>query len=413
MKKIDRKRILKLGDDLLKHAELGYKEFKTKEYLVEYFKELGLKIENECFETAFSVSIGSGKPHIGLIAELDGIPTLGHKYANKDDNNAAHACGHSSQCTSMAGVMSLLKDESFKGKVTLFFTPAEEYTDIPYRDSLIKNHKIDYIGGKQNMIMKGLFDDLDVIIHLHAMGKSKYKFSVGSNLAGFVYKKITFNGKGAHAAMAPYAGANALNMYALFNSAMGMLRETYKDKDTIRFHGIVNEGGQTVNSIPERVVYECYCRASNDEGLKDTAKKVDNAAKYCAKALGGTCTIKTRCGYMPLVQDDKLNEVVYKQMLKIVKKEEIEVNNHSMAAGDLGDISLFKPCIQYGYGGFNGVPHGKDFMIEDDELVYFDTIKITYNTVMELLNNPKLVDDIVRCYKPKMSKKQYADLLNM
>ncbi|MBQ7126008.1 M20/M25/M40 family metallo-hydrolase, partial [bacterium] len=85
---------------------------------------------NECFETAFSVSIGKGKPHIGLIAELDALPTLGHKYANKNDNNAAHACGHSSQCAIMASVISLLKEDTFKGKVTLFFTPAEEYTDI-------------------------------------------------------------------------------------------------------------------------------------------------------------------------------------------------------------------------------------------------------------------------------------------
>ena len=147
MTKIDKNRLLKLADDLLKHPELGYKEFKTKQYLVDYFKEIGLKIENECFETAFSVSIGSGHPHIGLIAELDAIPTLGHIYANKDDNNAAHACGHSSQCVSMAGVMAMLKDETFKGKITLFFTPAEEYTDIQYRESLIKAKKIKYIGG--------------------------------------------------------------------------------------------------------------------------------------------------------------------------------------------------------------------------------------------------------------------------
>ena len=412
MTKIDKNRLLKLADDLLKHPELGYKEFKTKQYLVDYFKEIGLKIENECFETAFSVSIGSGHPHIGLIAELDAIPTLGHIYANKEDNNAAHACGHSSQCVSMAGVMAMLKDESFKGKVTLFFTPAEEYTDIQYRQSLIKAKKIKYIGGKINMLEKGIFDDVDIVIHLHAMGESDKKFSVGSRLAGFVYKKMIFNGKAAHAAMAPYAGVNALNIYALFNDAMNMLRETYKDEDTVRVHGFISLGGQTVNSIPERVIYECYVRSATNTGLISTAEKLDNAAKCCAKALGGTCTIKTSPGYLPLIQDDMVNEIVYDEMLKLVSKDEIDVNSASMAAGDIGDISVFKPCVQFGYGGFRGVPHSKDFMAVDEDLIYFDTMKITFNTVKRLLSNPDYVKKVVKNFKPRMTKDEYLKIIN-
>ena len=145
MKNINEKELLELGNKLFKCPELGYKEFKTKKILTDYLTAKGFKIEGECFETAFKVSIGKGKLHIGLIAELDAIPTLGHKYANKNDNNAAHACGHSSQCTIMAGVISALKETKFNGKVTLFFTPGEEYTDIKYREKLIKEKKIKYI----------------------------------------------------------------------------------------------------------------------------------------------------------------------------------------------------------------------------------------------------------------------------
>lgn len=412
MKTMNKKEIKELGDNLLKNPELGYKEFKTKEILVNYLKAKGFKIENECFRTAFSVSIGKGHPHIGLIAELDAIPTLGHKYANKNDNNAAHACGHSSQCAIMASAMSLLKDEKFNGKVTLFFTPAEEYTDIAFRESLIKKKEIKYIGGKINMLDKGLFDDLDVVIHLHAMGENKYKYSVGSNLAGFVYKKITFKGKAAHGAVAPHLGINALNEYALFNDAINMLRETFKEEDAVRIHGFISEGGQTVNSIPERVVYECYVRSMNQETLKDVSLKVDNAAKSCAKALGGSASISTRPGYLPLVQNKKINDVIYSEMLKLVDKDEIEVNNPSMAAGDIGDISIFKPTVQFGYGGFSGIPHGKTFMIKDECLVYFDTTKLVYNFVMKLLNNPKLINEVSKEYKPLMNKSEYKRFVN-
>ena len=412
MKKINKKEILDLAYALLKNPELGYKEFKTKEILVNYLKDKGFKIENECFETAFSISIGKGHPHIGLIAELDAIPTLGHKYANKEDNNAAHACGHSSQCTIMAGAMSLLKDEKFNGKVTLFFTPAEEYTDIKYREKLIKNKKIKYIGGKINMLDKGLFDDLDIVIHLHAMGENNFKYSIGSNLSGFVYKKIKFIGRAAHGAVAPHMGINALNEYALFNDALNMLRETFKDDDSIRIHGYISEGGQTVNSIPERVVYECYVRAMNQKALEDTSRKVDNAAKNCAKALGGTCKIETMPGYLPLVQNKDINDVVYKEMLKLVDEKEIEVNVPSMAAGDIGDVSVFKPTVQFGYGGFTGIPHGRTFMVKDNDLVYIKTIELVNNTVLSLLKNPKLINDIVNKYKPLLSKTEYKKYIN-
>lgn len=412
MKTIDRKEVFELADNLLKHPELGYKEFETKKILVEYLKGKGFKIENECFETGFTISIGEGKPHIGLIAELDAIPTLGHKYANKLDLNAAHACGHHSQCVAMALAITLLKEEKLNGKVTLFFTPAEEYTDVNYRKTLIQEKKIKYIGGKINMLESGMFDDVDLFIHLHAMSASNYKFSIGSSLGCFLYKKITFKGKAAHAAICPSAGINALNEYALFNNAINMLRETFKEEDTIRVHGFISQGGQTVNSIPEEVIYECYVRSNNEKALIETSKKVDNAANHCALALGGNALIETSPGYLSLFQDKKINEVIYKYMLDYAHKEEIEIEHASMAAGDIGDISVFKPCVQFGYGGFQGVPHAKDFEVINSELVYISTAEIIYKTVLYLLNNHSFVDEVCKNYQPRMSKKDYLEYIN-
>ena len=412
MKTYNKKEIKELADKLLRCPELGYKEFKTKEILVDFLSSKGFKIENECFKTAFSVSLGEGHPHIGLVAELDAIPTLGHKFANKSDNNAAHACGHYSQCAIMAEAIALLKEEKFKGKVTLFFAPAEEYTDLAYREELIKKKEIKYIGGKINMLEKGLFDDVDIVIHLHAMGNSVYKYSIGSDLAGFVYKRIEFCGKAAHGAVAPHLGINALNEYALFNDALNMLRETFEDKDAVRIHGFISEGGQTVNSIPERVVYECYVRSMNQDALMNVAKKIDNAANHCAKALGGKCKIKTKPGYLPLVQNDDIGKELYKQMLKLVKAEEIEMNCPSMAAGDIGDISVFKPTVQFGYGGFKGIPHGSSFLIEDEELVYYKTPELVSKTVLSLLNKSKTIDKIKNGYKQRMTKEDYKKYIN-
>ena len=197
--------MIALGKELFMHPELGYKEFETKKMILEELAKYGIHAEAEYFETGFQVSIGEGKPHIGLIAELDAIPVEGHPCSNPKDH-AAHACGHSTQVTIMVNAIVALKKSGLlekKGKVTLFFTPAEEYTDLDYRRKLIQEGKIQYIGGKMNMLEAGVFEGCDCIIHLHAMG-STYAYGYGSSLAGFKYKKILFKGKASHAGVLPH-----------------------------------------------------------------------------------------------------------------------------------------------------------------------------------------------------------------
>jgi len=397
--------IIALGENLFNHPELGYKEFTNKKTLIEYFKKYGFKIENECFETAFSVSIGKGKPHIGLIAELDGLP-MGDGFR--------HACGHSTQCAIQAAVMISLKQrELTKGKVTLFFTPGEEYIDIAYRKKLIKDKKIEYIGGKQNMIAKGLFDDVDFFIHLHTSSNRQYQYNLNTTLGGFVYKKYSFIGKASHAAVKPELGVNAINMFTLFNNAVNALRETFKDEDGVRVHGYISNGGSSINIIPDKLVYECYIRSYNIDTINEVSKKIDNAAKCCAKALGGSVKIETLPGYVPLVQSKPLTEYIYQYLLKQYKPEEIKLNGKSMAAGDLGDLSLFKPVVQIGYGGFKGMVHGKDLDIEDPNRVYIKTAKVIEGVVLGLLKDQEAVKKIKADFKPRMKKEDYLKMIKI
>ena len=90
--------IFELGRALFAHPELGFKEFETKKLLLEFLTKEGFTVQQEYARTGFQVSIGSGHPHIALIAEMDAIPTPGHPMANHADQEAAHSCGHSSQC---------------------------------------------------------------------------------------------------------------------------------------------------------------------------------------------------------------------------------------------------------------------------------------------------------------------------
>ena len=406
---------IELGRKLFDTPELGFKEFKTKEILIKELKDAGFEIEREYARTGFSVSIGSGHPHIGLVAEMDAIPTLGHPNADMNDQSSAHTCAHSTQCAIMTSVIKALKEVNvtdFSGKVTLFFTPAEEFTDMAFRNDLIANGEIKYPAGKIQMLHEGIFDDVDLCLHLHAMGNDQVRFASDSHLAGFIYKKFTFVGKASHAAVLPHLGVNALNAFALFQSAAGMLRETFVDEDKNRFHGILTEGGQTVNSIPERVVYEGYVRSFNTENMKLLSDKLTNAAQHCAQALGAECIVEDTPGYLPFKPCHELSLIVEENMLQFCRADEILHDEKSVAAGDIGDLGVFVPTIQFGYGGVGGVIHGKNMYIEDEQRLYIESAKVTAMTVIDLMSNPDKVKRVVESFKPAMTKEEYFKYLN-
>lgn len=407
--------ILKLSRTLFETPELGFKEHKTKALIQEYLKKEDLPISKEYFETGFEVTIGSGKPHIGLICELDAIPTQGHRCADPVDN-AAHSCGHSTQVGIMLNVITALKKMNIadKGTVTLFFTPAEEFCDLAYRKELQKVGKIKTLSGKTNMLLAGCFDDIDCCIHMHGMGEYRgYKFSVDSALAGFLYKEFNFIGKASHAAVCPDQGVNALNAFALFQSAVGMLRETFVDEDKNRVHGMITKGGDTVNSIPSHVVYEGYVRSFNAQKLQSISDQLTHTAKHCAMALNGECVVKDMPGYLPFHQNHDLSMVIYKNMLEFTSEDQILTDEKSVAAGDIGDLGCFIPTIQFGYTGFTGTMHGKNLEVINENEVYIEPAKIVAMSVLDLLEDSTLVDNIKQYFKPEMTMEEYKQYVGI
>lgn len=403
--------IVQLGEDLFRNPELGFKEFESKKRIIAELEKNDIHVVKEYFETGFEVQIGNGNgPVIGLIAELDAIVTQGHPQADPL-TQAAHSCGHSVQGTVMCGALIALKRsgvlDELNGTVKVFFTPAEEFCDIEYRQQLVEQGKINYLSGKENMLAAGVFDDCDVLLSVHVMGESKYDYSVNSTLAGFTFKRITFLGKAAHAAVIPHLGVNALNAFALFQSAVGMLRETFVDEDKVRIHGMVTEGGQSVNSIPAQVVYECYVRSVNPTTIQTLDKQLEKTAYHCAAALNAEVKIDNIPGYYPLVQSKAVNDRVLANVLDHSTNDKIYFNEISMAAGDIGDISLFKPIIQLGIGGTVGRVHGDSFRISNTDKVYIEPAMIMAQTVIDLLVDGEGTRRIAEEYPVTMSKEEY------
>lgn len=402
--------VIALGEALFKIPELGYKEFKTREMMLEYFERNGLTEFVDHSITGLIKTIGpeDAKYNIGLICDLDGVPTMGHPYSNPVDN-AAHSCGHHLQMSISAGIFVLLNKYNLLDgdvKVTFIATPAEEFCDLDYRNNLIKDGLVKKASGKQNMLLDGVFNDIDMVLNMHTNGTCDNILDINSKLNGFIGKKVTFVGKSSHAGAFPHLGLNALNAANLSMTAVAMLRETFEDRNHIRFHPILTSAGTTVNTVPEEVTMETYVRGASADAIIDANTRINNAITHSAKAVGCEAIIKDTPGYMPTHMSKELSSLVLDSILEYVDEDRVNQDQESFASGDVGDISSVLPTVQLGFGGNKGLVHSKTFDTEDFDAAYILPMKVLLSSIMKLMDKDNL-DRVISNFKPFYTLDQY------
>ncbi len=378
-----------LGDQLFQSPELGFREQTTNSLITSYLDEAGIGYTNDIAVTGIKATIGTGNYHIGLIAEMDAVAV-----GSQDNIHNFHCCGHSVQVAVMLAVFKTLHQsgilDALDGKVSFIATPAEEYIDLDYRRELVRQGKIRYLSGKQNMIAAGVFDDLDCVLSTHVTGDQTILFDVNSSLAGFTVKKISFVGKASHSGAAPHLGKNALHGASLCLTALSYLQEQFPREANVHIHPVLTQSGASMNIIPDMAVLETYVRANTKDHLMDAQSKLDLCAQHCAQALGLECIIENTVGYMPLTQSKPLCDVVYNNMLSICDKDKIAKDLVSGASGDIGDLGFLLPAVQFGFSGIDGRIHSDQFSIRDKQHVYGNTGRVVLGTVIDLLSNPSL-----------------------
>ncbi|MGP4064308.1 M20/M25/M40 family metallo-hydrolase [Oceanobacillus sp. M65] len=398
--------IKEIAEDIYFHPEFGYKETRTKEKVMNYLKKVNPNIGFEEFSTTgFKTTMGNPNEdtHIAFIAELDAVYAPSHMYADKN-SGAAHNCGHYTQVAIALALYSHLhkSEATLTNKISFIFVPAEEYLDLDYRDDLIKEGTISHYGGKPEAMKLGIFDDIDLGICVHAIGGEFEKRTVEINcdLAGFLYKKYTFEGKATHAGFDPFSAKNAYSMSTLFNTAVSLGRQQLDEAEHVRINPIVMKSDMSTNVVPNQITVGTDLRTKTVDYLKKTALKLDDAANGSALALQGKVNTHTQMGYLPFVQDRYLSTFVKEAFDETNEIEELLNNNFISAAGDIGDLSYMMPCIQIGYSGFTGTIHGDDFIDVDPEYIY-ETFPRFLANVLEKMNGN--ID------KEKLYRKSYAE----
>ena len=377
------------GEKLFAIPELGYKEFETSRVIAEELEKLGISCNWEHAVTGVQGTLkGNGDFNIAVLGELDAVVCKAHPAADSE-TGAAHACGHHAQMAAMLGVAAGLKDsgvmEQLAGNVVFMATPAEEYIDLDYRRGLQQEGRIQYFGGKQQLIQEGAFENIDAAMMVHAQPNTPQAsvYVHGSSL-GFVEKQITFRGRAAHASE-PHKGVNALNAAALAILGIHANRERFREEDKIRVHPIITKGGDVVNSVPDEVCMDSYVRGASMEAILRASADTDRAIQGAAQMVGAEVEIQTVQGYAPLKQNYMLGEIFREVSEVFVPKEQIYSGIDMVGSSDIGDLSHILPCIQPTVGGFDGELHSKEFKVTDPYTAYVLPAKIMALTVVRLL----------------------------
>jgi amidohydrolase len=413
---IDRnsERIIALGERIRRHPELGFKEFKTARLAEETLSELGLKPRGGLAVTGVRAEAAGAKdgPTFALLGELDGLVVAGHPVADPE-TGAAHACGHNAQMAGLLGAaMGLLEARAFEqlaGRVVFFAVPAEEYGDVEWRVQQARAGRIEFLGGKPELLRLGHFDDVDLAMMIHTTSQPEMKKAgVAASNNGCIVKTVRYIGRASHAGGAPHLGVNALYAANIGLSAINALRETFRDEDSIRVHPIITHGGSQVNVIPGEVRIETYVRGKTVEAILDANRRVDRALRAGALALGAQVEIETLPGYLPLFNHMGMAQQFKANAAARLGSDQVTETGHRSGSTDMGDISHVMPTLHPYMGGAAGSGHGADYTIADPKLAYVEPAKQLALMAVDLLwGDAGAARDILKAWTPRMTKEEY------
>ncbi len=310
-----------LSDDLADHPEDSGREFESCAKIVRLLETRGYRVEHPFagYDTAFRGIYGENnhKYKVALLVEYDALPEIGH------------ACGHcvSGAISILAGfALKELQDE-LDADIHLVGTPNEESA-----------------GAKCVMVSQGVFDGYDMAMMVHLYDQNLLA-PVLQAMDSYLY---TFHGKAVHASTKPWEGVNALNAVQLMFHAIDMLRQHVTPD--VRMHGIIRNGGQAPNIVPEEASAEFFIRALDRNYLNELVKKVDDCARGAAIATQASWEKKETA---PPYDNLLANEEGLKALKEVYDELGLELNGDPTAifgSSDAGNVSFvcptFHPCLQ-------------------------------------------------------------------
>ncbi len=317
-----------------KTPELAYKEVSACSRQTALLRDLGFQVSTpHCgIETAYRADSGEGEPAFAFVAEYDALPKLGH------------GCGHNLICTAAIAAAyaarELLKRCDLPGHVVLLGTPAEESG-----------------GGKVRMLERNCLDGIGAAMMVHP----SWRTTPDTGSTAIRRFDVEFSGKSAHAAGAPELGRNALDAVLLLFNALNAWRQQLPEN--ARIHGIILDGGEAPNIIPDYAKCRFYLRSTEEKWMDTMEQRFRNMVRG-AELMTETeaKTTPYQVPYMSRKPNQQMNAVYFDAAGELGLNPVIPKRS-GRGSSDFGDFSHKVPGIHpyFGISDHEIAGHSTDF----------------------------------------------------
>lgn len=307
-------RLRELSLDIHGHPELALAEHHAAGLLRDWLAAEGFTVQAPVagLDTAFAAEYGSGAPVIAYLVEYDALPGVGH------------GCGHNLIAAGGIGaataLLKALPDPP--GTLRVIGTPGEEGA-----------------GGKVIELEAGVFDDVDAALMFHP---GDHTVAIRHALASLPLT-FEFHGRSTHAAGSPAEGRSALAAVIQLFVAVDSLRQFLPDIS--RVHGVILDGGQAANVIPDYTRASFQVRAATGELLDDHVARVVSCAEAAAAATGTTVDVTRGHLYAERKNNHAIAERVAAYLRAAGEQVEEPVLRGGVGSSDIGNVSLRLPAI--------------------------------------------------------------------
>ncbi|MBP1687473.1 MAG: abgB [Deltaproteobacteria bacterium] len=309
--------LIELSGRIHRCPELKFVEHRAAAWLAEYLEGVGFTVDRQAYglPTAFAARIGNGAPQVALLCEYDALPGIGH------------ACGHNIIAAAGAGAGAALAAVvgATGGSVVVLGTPAEEGG-----------------GGKVLMARQGAFQNVAAALMVHPAGRDL----AGMHVLALSQVEAEYRGRAAHASAAPHHGINALDALVTAYNGIAQLRQHIHP--TERIHGIITDGGQAPNIVPERAAGIFCIRSATELALAELKKRVLACFKAGALATGTELHLRTLGeDYADMWTNQPLIETYAANLQRLGRQLANGTPGATAIVGstDMGNVSKLVPAI--------------------------------------------------------------------
>lgn len=294
-------------DSVFSFSELGFQELWTVEYITGILRDEGFEVTIGCagMPTCYVASWGSGRPVIGIMGDIDGLPETSQRpgVAYHDpliEGGPGHGEGHNSapavDIVAAIATKRVMERHGLQGTLRVIPGVAEEL-----------------VASRTYMVNADMFADLDVMLSTHVASSTGTSWGISGS--GLVSTMFTFHGRSAHGAGSPWAGRSALDAVELMNAGWNYRREHLRLQQ--RSHYIIANGGNQPNVVPSEAAVWYYFRELDYDHIRELHELGRKIAQGAATMTDTTVTERVLGAAWPSNMSKPLAEVMHANILKV------------------------------------------------------------------------------------------------